>query len=193
MSRESSTFPHQTILLRQQRRYLPAHQLIANGLLGIRVQLVRIRHLPRPTRVPIIITHRLDRVRELRLLGVEGITVGVLRRADSAGARDGIDLEDGVLVAVDLRVDAQTEQVLMVVGVDASVDFGAPALGVFAFVHGVRVEDTSQLDLELDGAVLVQDPVDAVFVVGSREDLRDDEFAAASHDDGFVAEISVLE
>lgn len=66
--------------------------------------------------------------------------------------------------------------------VDPGVHFGPPALDVLAGSHGIGVEDAGQLDLELDGAVLVEDPVDAVLVVGGREGLGDDELAAARHD-----------
>jgi hypothetical protein len=40
---------------------------------------------------------------------------------------------------------------------------------------------------------LVEDPVDAVFVVAGGEDLADDEFAGARGGGGFVAEVGVFE
>lgn len=43
----------------------------------------------------------------------------------------------------------------MVVGIDARVHFGAPAIGVFARGDGVGVENAGQFDLGLDGAVLL--------------------------------------
>lgn len=82
---------------------------------------------------------------------------------------------------------------LVVVGVDAGVDFRAPSFGVLARVHGVGVQDAGKFDLELDGAVLVENPVDAVLVVGGSEDLGDDEFAGASDDDRVITEIGVFE
>ena len=39
----------------------------------------------------------------------------------------------------------------------------------------------------------MEDPVDAVLVVGRGEDVRDDQFPGAGDDDGVVAEIGVLE
>lgn len=104
-----------------------------------------------------------------------------------------IDLEDGICGPIDISVNAQTEQVLMVMGVHAGVDLCAPAVGVFAGVHGVRVQNAGELDVKLDGAVLVEDPVDAVFIVRGCEDLGDDKFPAAGDDRRVVAEISVLE
>lgn len=77
--------------------------------------------------------------------------------------------------------------------VDPGVHFGSPALGVLAGGQGIGVEDAGQLNFELDGAVLVEDPVDAVLVVGGREDLGDNELAAARHDGRAVAEIRVFE
>ena len=81
----------------------------------------------------------------------------------------------------------------MVVSVDAWVNLGTPAVGILTGVHGIGVEDTGQLDIELDGAVLVEDPVNAVFVVGGREDLGDNELAATGDDCGLIAEVGVLE
>ena len=81
----------------------------------------------------------------------------------------------------------------MVVRVDAGVDLRAPAFEIFVWVHGVCVEDASELDFKLDGTVLVEDPVDAVLVICSSEDVRDDESAAPSHYHRIVSEISVFE
>ena len=81
----------------------------------------------------------------------------------------------------------------MVVRVDTGVDFGAPALSVLAGVHGVGVQDTGQFDLELDGAILVEDPVDAVLVIGGGEDVRDDEFASTGDDDRIITEVAMFE
>ena len=82
---------------------------------------------------------------------------------------------------------------LVVVCIDSGVDFGTPALGVLTGIHGVGVQNTRKLDLQLDGAVLVEDPVDTVFIVGGSEDVGDDEFAGTSDDDRVVTEIRVLE
>lgn len=39
----------------------------------------------------------------------------------------------------------------------------------------------------------MEDPVDAIFVVGGGEDMGDDELAAACYDHGIVTEIGVFE
>lgn len=71
----------------------------------------------------------------------------------------------------------------MIVGVDARVHLCAPSLSVLTGVHGVGVQDTGQLNLELDRAILMEDPVHAVFVVCGCEDVGDDEFTGTSDDD----------
>ena len=81
----------------------------------------------------------------------------------------------------------------MVMGIDAGVDLRAPFLGVLAGVHGVGIQDAGEFDLELDGAVLVEDPVDTVLVVCGGEDVGDEELAAAGHDDRIIPEISMFE
>ena len=161
--------------------------------MAIRIDLVLVRNLPRPTGVSVKVGHGFGRGRVLGPLRRKGVAVLVLRRSDGRGRGPGIDLEDCVVRSVDVGVDAQAEEMLMVVRVDAGIHLGAPALGILTGIHGVGVEDAGELDLELDGAVLVEDPVDAVFVVGRREDVRDDELARPRHDDRVVAEVGVLE
>jgi len=95
----------------------------------------------------------------------------------------GIDLEDCVVGSVDIGVDSQAEEMLVVMGVYPGVDFRSPALGVFTWVQGVGVQDSSELDFQLDGSILVEYPVHAVLVVRRCEDLGDDEFSASGNDD----------
>ena len=184
VSREPGSLPHQTALLRQQWRHLSRDQLVADRLLAIRVQLVLIAHVPRPRRVAVVIGHRLLRVRVLCLLREEGVAVVILFGSDLARALGGVDLEDRVVWTIDVRVDTETEEMLMVVGVDAGVDFCAPAFGIFAGIHRVCVQDACQLDFQLHGAVLVEDPIYAVLVVRGREDVRDDELSRACDNHG---------
>ena len=123
----------------------------------------------------------------------ESVAVAVLFAAYGRVAGDGVDFEDGVVVAVDGRVKAKTEEVLVVVCVDARVDFCAVGRRGLAGCEGVGGEDSGEFDFELDDAVLVHDPVDAVFVVAGGEDLADDEFAGAGGGGGLVAEVGVFE
>lgn len=82
---------------------------------------------------------------------------------------------------------------LVVVGVDLRVHLRAIGARVFIWVHGVSVEDARELDFRLDGAILVEDPLAGVLVVGRSEDLLHDELARPSDDDGIVTEVAVLE
>lgn len=81
---------------------------------------------------------------------------------------------------------------LVVVSVDLRVNLGSPRASILIGVHGVGVEDSSELDLGLDRAVLVEDPLAGVLVVGGSEDLLDDELAGSCDGDGLVSEVGVL-
>ena len=193
MARKTRSLPHQASLFGQQRRNLAAHELVAHRLVTIRIDLVLIRNLPRPARAAVVVCHGLRRRRVSGPLRRKGVAVLVLRRSDGSGRGSSIDLEDGVVRSVDVGVDTHAEQVLVVVRVDAGIHFRAPALCVLAGVHGVGVEDAGELDLELDRAVLMEDPVYAVLVIGRREDVRDDELPPPRHDYRVVAKVGVLE
>jgi len=159
---ETCALPHETALLGQQAGDFPADELVRDGFLAVRVQLVRVGHIPRPARGAVVIAHRRPRRRQLGLPRIEGVAVGVLFAPDLAFALHGVDFEDGVIRAVDVGVDAETEEVLVVVRVDPRVYFRAPRRRGLARVQGVGVQDAREFDLELDRAVLVEDPVDAV-------------------------------
>ena len=161
--------------------------------MAVRVDFIRVCNIPRPTAHAIIIRHRLLRCRVFRLLRVECITVFILCTPNRSIRGASIDLENGVQGPIDIGIDAHAEDMLVVMCVDAGINFRAPFLGVLAGIHGVGIKNTSELDLELDGAILVEDPVNAVFVVCGCEDMRDDKFSPAGDDDGIVAEIAMLE
>lgn len=139
--------------------------------MAVLVQLVLIAHLPCPAGRAIVVALRLLWRLESSLLCIESVAVFILCAANFAWTACGIDLEDGIIRAIDIRIDSETEKMLVVVRVDTWVDFSAPAVSVLAWAHGVGVQNTGEFDLELNGAVLVEDPVYAVFVVGSGEDV----------------------
>lgn len=192
--RETSTLPHQASLLGQELRHLPAHQAVAQRHATVPVLPVLIDHRPRPARAAVVIGHALRRGLEPRLLREEGIAKLVPRASDRRVRGHGIALHDGVLVAVDARVHAQAEQVLMIVRVHARVNLCAPPVGALAgvSVDGVRVQDAGELDLEGERAVHVQVPVDAVLVVCGGKNVGDDELAGARDGARVVAEVGVL-
>lgn len=77
--------------------------------------------------------------------------------------------------------------------VDTGVHLRSPAVCVLVRVQGVRVQNTSQLDIQLHGTILVEDPVHAVLVVRGREDMRDDQLPSTGNNHRLVTEIGVLE
>jgi hypothetical protein len=82
---------------------------------------------------------------------------------------------------------------LVVVSVHLGVDACAPWAGILIRVESISIEDAGKLNLRLDGAVLVEDPLNSIFVVGGSEDLLDDELACAGNSDRLVSEVRVLE
>ena len=151
----------------------------------MRVELVGVGNVPSPDWLVIADTgtHGLQR----RFLGHESVAVSVLFASHRGVAGDGVHLEDGVLVAVDRWVEAQTEQVLVVVRVDTGVDLCTVRRGRLAGGHCVGRKDAGQLDFELDDTILVHDPVDHVFVVAGSEDLADDQLAGSGGGGRLVA------
>ena len=187
------SLPYQTPFLRQQGWHLPAHQLIADRFPAIWVQLALITHLPRATRAAVIVAHAVLRRPKFGSVRIEGIAIFILCTPHLPSSLPRIDLKDGVGGTVNVGIDPHAEEVLVIMCVHARVDLCAPPFRVFARVHGVGIEDAGEFDLELDGAVLVEDPVDAVLVVGRREDVRDEKLSSSCHDDGVISEVGMLE
>ncbi len=100
----------------------------------VRIYLVCVRHVPRAASSPIVIGNGLLDGFELCFFGVECVAVFVLLTSDLTRTPDGIDLEDSVVGPVNVRVETQTEEMLVVMSIDAGINFGAPAFCVFAGV-----------------------------------------------------------
>ncbi|KAH3678575.1 hypothetical protein WICPIJ_008828 [Wickerhamomyces pijperi] len=83
---------------------------------------------------------------------------------------------------------------LMVVGVHLWVDSGTPWTSLLTWGGDVGVQYTGQLNVQSDGPILQEVPVDTVFVVGSSEDLGDDQSGGSGDNGGteVVSEIRVL-
>jgi hypothetical protein len=82
---------------------------------------------------------------------------------------------------------------LVVVGVDLGIHLCAPRSGVLTLVESICVENTSELDLGLDSAVLVEHPLARILVVCRCEDLLHDKLAGARDSNGVIAEVGMLE
>ncbi len=94
-------------------------------------------------------------------LGLEGVAPGVVLAGRKGNA---VHLLDGVGGAVDLDVKAGAKEVLVVGGCELGCHEAGKAAGV-ARADGHRRHDPGQLHLELDSAVEVEVPVEAVLVV----------------------------
>jgi hypothetical protein len=185
VSCEAGSVPDQTVFLGHQPRNFPRDDLVRHGVLGVGVELVGVGDVPSPDWLVIADTspHGLQR----RLLGHESVAVSVLFTSHRGVACNGVYLEDCVLVAVDRWVEAQTEQMLVVVRIDTGIDLSTVRCGRLARGHCVSRKDAGQLDFKLDDTVLVHDPVDHVFVVAGGEDLADDQLAGSCGGGGLVA------
>jgi len=193
MASKARALPHQSTLLGQQWGHVPAYQLIRHGLVAVRIELALVAHIPCSACGAVVVALGLLCRFEASLFGIEGVAVLVFGAADGSFAASCVYLEDGVVGAINVGIHTQTEEVLVVMCVDSWVDFGPPAVEILTRVHGVCVQDSGELDLQLDSAVLVQDPVHAVLVVGCREDVGNDELTCASDSHALIPEVSVLE
>jgi hypothetical protein len=191
VSCKASAIPNQTALLGHQARYFPRHELVRNGVLGMRIQLVRVRDVPSPAGVVVANTSRHGL--QSCLLRHERITVSVLFASYRRVASDSVDFEHCVVVTVDRGIETQTEQMLVMMCVDAGVHLGAVGCSRLTGCERVGRENSGKLDLKLDDTVLVHNPVDAVLVVASGEDLANNQLASTSSGRRLVTEVSVLE
>lgn len=192
VARERGAAVHHAAGLGEQRGAVVVDDLVRDGLLGRRVDAVRVDNGPGAARLVAVVAHALARRLEQRRLGQEGVAVHVLRVADGVVRGHGVLLDHAVAGPVNGRVHAQGKDVLVVVRVDAAGDFGAVRRGRLGRVQAVRVEHTGQLDLELVGAVEGKDVVKGVFVVGRGDDLRDNQAPVTGRDHGAVAVVRVL-
>ena len=92
----------------------------------------------------------------------EGVAVGVL---GPGGEGLAVHFVDGVGGAVDVHVEAEAEEVLVVGGGEVGVDEGAGleggAVGRGFVGHGFGEDDAGEFDVDLDGSVFVEVPVEA--------------------------------
>ena len=191
--RESRSLPYQAAFLGQQGRHLSADQLVAYRLVAVGIDLVRVCNLPRPASAAVVVGHGLLRGSVLCPMRIKGVAVLVLGASHLSCSAPSIDLEYCVFWSVDVWVYSHAEQMLVVVGVDAGIDFRAPSVGILAVVHRVGIQDSSELDLKLYCAVLMEDPVHAVFVISGRKDMGYYQLPPTGHDDRIITEVGVFE
>lgn len=75
---------------------------------------------------------------------------------------------------------------LTVVSVHARIDLRAVRCRALAGTKSIRAENPGEFDLELNNAVLVHGPVNAVLIVSSSKDLADDQLAGSCSRGRFV-------
>ena len=91
------------------------------------VDLICIGHVPRAAGAAIIVCYCLLRGGILGLVGIESIAVLVLCAPNLTRSTGSIDLEDGVVGSVDIGINTHAEEMLVIVGIDAWINFRAPA------------------------------------------------------------------
>ena len=135
MTGKTRSFPDEAAFFGEESWDFPAYELVADGFVTVGVDFVGICHFPGAAGRAVVIRHSLGRGGEFGLVGIKGIAIFIFGTANFAWASAGIDLKDGVLRPVDIGVYTHTKEMLVVVGVDAGVDFCTPSKSVFAWVH----------------------------------------------------------
>lgn len=192
LARERGPLVHRAAGFGEQRRARGVDDLEADGLLSDPVLPVRVDDVPCAVRLVAVVGRALEGCAQWCLFAQERVAVRVFWGADRLLGGNGVVLYDCVVGPVDFRVDAQREEVLVVVCCDLWRDFGAVRRRRLGRVHAVGVQHARQLDLELIGAVQREGVVEAVFVVGCGDDLRHDQLAVSRGDHRAVSVVGVL-
>ncbi|EEQ41672.1 hypothetical protein CLUG_05799 [Clavispora lusitaniae ATCC 42720] len=184
---------NQRSFLSHKRRSESRHQLVRGWLSRVWVDLARVEDVPASGGGSI--GQRVRHGLEHSSLREERVTVHVSRQAGWTWTWLTIGHSGRVVVTVNTRVQSQREHVSVVVSVHLRVDDSSPWSNIFILVADVSVQDTSQTDLQLDGTVLSELPVDTVLVVGSSEDSRHNQLLTTSNHGGseVISEVRVLE
>ena len=122
--------------------------------------------------------------------GAEGVGPRVVGRR--AAPALGVDLVDRVVGPVDLDVEAHVEQVLVERRRQLGRDHRWRSRGLLAGGHGHGRQDAGQLHLELDRAVEVEVPEEAVLVVADGGDGAHHQPPRAAHLGAARARVDVL-
>lgn len=99
--------------------------------------------------------------------GTESITDTVIGMADGVFGGDDIDFGNRVVRTIDHGVNAQTEQVLVVLSIHLGSNDGSVGSSIFIQCKNLSVELTGSLDLKLDGTILIKVVVQTVIVISS--------------------------
>ena len=100
-------------------------------------------------------------------------------------------LGDAVALAIDHHMQTRIEKVLVGRTAQPFRHHATPGIGL-AGRDRRRLDDTGQLDFELDRAVLIKVPVKAVIIIADGREERDHQPPGAPHLERFAAELIVL-
>src|SRR4029079_9212030 len=163
------------------------HELV-RGVRAVPVGAGRVDDLPRPLRLPPVVAGglglRANRGRVRDHVKPERVVVG-------NGKSLGVDLHHGVLITVDVQVQAGHDEVLVERRVRPVVHDGAGARGIGSLGVLRGHHDPGGAYLALDVAVLVEAPVHEVLVVG-HGDVAGDDHAAHPADLGAGFAVDML-
>ena len=154
----------------EQRRRRHDHQLVARRLVDL-VPDVGIDDLPEAPRGAIGLAGCIRLVLQQLQADLEDVSMRILRPHGHAHI---VVLGHAVAGAVDRHVQARIEEMLVGGTAERGHDHAAPGISL-ALHEGGGLHDARQLGLELDGAVLVEVPVEAVVVVPDSGEEADDE------------------
>lgn len=192
MPGECGPLPDEATGLSEQGRAGVVEDLVGDGLLRDFVYFVGVDDIPGAVGFVAVVSRRFEGGPERRLLAVEAVSVVVLRRANGVLRCHGIALDDRIVNAVHFWVNSQREDVLVVLGVDPGSDLGAVWSGFLGGMHAVGVKHASEFDFKLVSSIQGEGVVEAIFVVGSGDDLRDDELAVAGGHHGSITVVGML-
>mmetsp|Transcript_71429 Transcript_71429/g.225590 ORF Transcript_71429/g.225590 Transcript_71429/m.225590 type:complete len:286 (-) Transcript_71429:1183-2040(-) len=175
---EEPLLRHGALRAGHQRRhgspYRVWHELVRHGAGGDGVDGALVLDAPAPGRGGVDVPLSLGLAGEGGLDSHETVVEGI------AGALgEGLDVHflDGVLVAIHGHVEARAEHVLVDLRVDPGSDDGTVGGRGLAGREQVGGELPSKLDLEVDGAVLAEGPVEEVLVVDHGGDGGEDQLS----------------
>ena len=173
---ETGPLRHAGLRVGEGQKSVAGNQLVAHWLADI-VAGRGIGNQPVPAGERVNGALRLRLGCQQRLLRVKGTG---LRVVGTQGLGHRVDLVHRVVRAVDGHVQPHAEEVLVDVPAQLWGNHGA-VLRLFSWLQGHVVDDAGQLHLELNVAVLVEVPKEAILVVADCRDEGDHQASGAAH------------
>lgn len=141
------------------------------------MDLVGIANIPGSHSGSVVVGYRLSSSGKLGSLGIECVAVRVHRAPNRFVGGNSICHIDSVLRPVDTGIDSETKKMLVIVRIDTFcfgrvssellrlgwcwqrtwIHLGAPSIGIFSRIDGIRVQNSRQLDFWLNCAILLEE------------------------------------